>query len=94
MTPKEIDEKLASVKSNPDSKSHLIPDENACKKCDILSCHYVSPAGVYEWIETEQKLIVKYENCLECGACRIACDEQELMWKYPRSTYGITYKQG
>lgn len=94
MSIENIDEKLATVKTNPDTNSHLAPDENFCRRCSEKSCLYVCPANVYEWDEKEQKLIVRYENCLECGACRIACDKQCLKWRYPASNYGITYKQG
>ncbi len=94
MTPKEIDEKLSTVKSSPDSSSHLTPDVDSCRRCKEKSCLYVCPAEVYDWDEKEQILVVKYENCLECGACRIACDKQTLGWIYPKSGNGITYKQG
>ncbi|MBQ2644538.1 4Fe-4S dicluster domain-containing protein [bacterium] len=88
------DEKLATVKSSPDKESHLIPNVDDCRRCNTKNCLYVCPAGVYEWDNNEQKLIVKYENCLECGACRIACAKKSLIWKYPKSNFGITYKQG
>lgn len=92
MSTENIDEKLATIKTNPDNESHLAPDVDSCRRCEQKSCLYVCPASVYEWDSKEQQLIVKYENCLECGACRIACDKQTLVWKYP--TFGITYKQG
>lgn len=94
MSIENIDEKLSTIKTNPDEKSHLSPDDNCCRRCESKSCLYVCPANVYEWDSIEQKLIVRYENCLECGACRIACDKQTLVWKYPSSNFGITYKQG
>ncbi len=89
-----LDEKLSTVKTNPDTQSHLIPDEDSCIRCEEKSCIYVCPASVYKWNTEEKKLIVSYENCLECGACRIACDKQMLVWKYPNASFGITYKQG
>ena len=91
---KNTDEKLSTVKSNPQAESHLVPTAEDCKNCAEKACLYVCPAGVYEWNQTEQKLVVNHENCLECGACRIACTKQSLKWKYPDSGYGITYKQG
>lgn len=94
MIPKNIDDKLAKVKTKTDKNSHLLPDVKACKNCENKSCIYVCPAGVYEWSVQNQEIIVKFENCLECGACRIACDSQTLKWSYPKSQYGITYKKG
>ena len=92
MDTKDLEEKLSTVKTNPDVDSHLVPDVLACRKCFNKACLCVCPAGVYEWNEKEQHLVVKYENCLECGACRIACTTQSIFWKYPRSNFGITYK--
>lgn len=92
MIPKKIEEKLAKVKTNTNEKSHLAPDFESCKKCTGHGCMYVCPADVYSWDEENNTLLVKYENCLECGACKIACDMQTLKWKYPKSDYGITYK--
>ena len=91
---KNTDEKLTTVKSNPQSETHLVPVTEDCKSCEEKACLYVCPAGVYEWNQTEQKLVVNYENCLECGACRIACTKHSLKWEYPESGYGISYKKG
>ena len=37
---------------------------------------------------------VAFENCLECGACRIACDKKTLIWDYPKQGFGVTIKKG
>lgn len=89
-----IDEKLYTVKSVPDRDSHLHPDNGQCIHCDSKACTYVCPANVYEWDEEQQKLIVNFENCLECGACRIACERQSLKWEYPKGTKGVKFKFG
>ena len=88
------EEKLATVKSKPSLESHLIPTVKDCRNCGPKACLYVCPASVYEWNKEEQNLTVHYENCLECGACRIACSKHSLNWQYPKSDYGITYKLG
>ena len=89
-----IDDKLARVKTTPDITTHLEPDLKQCKKCKSKACLYICPANVYNWDKDKQELCVFYENCLECGACRIACERQTLMWKYPKGKYGITLKNG
>ncbi len=89
-----IEEKLYTVKSCMDSISHLKPDVESCKNCNSKVCTFVCPAEVYEWSEQEQKLIVNYENCLECGACRICCEKSSLDWQYPKGTKGVMFKQG
>ena len=88
----ELDNKLGTVKYTPDNTSHLRPNNDDCKKCKTKCCTYICPAGVYEWSDEQRKLIVNFENCLECGACRIACEKQSLEWEYPKGTKGVTFK--
>lgn len=92
MIPEDIEQKLSTVKTTMSKESHLEPDNDFCLKCTGKGCTFVCPAGVYSWDEEHCILNIKYENCLECGACRIACNMQTLKWKYPKSEYGITYK--
>ena len=79
--PEHIDDKLFTVKYKPDEKTHLEPTQEDCKKCKGKECTFVCPANVYSWDEEQNKLLVGFENCLECGACRIACGAQTLKWK-------------
>ena len=92
--PENIDDKLFTVKYKSDDISHLNPDQEGCQKCKDRACTYVCPANVYEWDEKQQKLLVGFENCLECGACKIACTDHKLDWKYPKSGCGVTFKYG
>ena len=89
-----LEQKLFTVKYCADVCSHLKPVPECCKVCVTKACTVVCPAGVYEWNEDEQKLIVNFENCLECGACRIACERKCMGWEYPKGTKGVTFKQG
>lgn len=89
-----IDKKLYTLKYSPDTKSHLKPDKEKCKTCKTRNCTYICPAKVYEWNDENQELIINYENCLECGACRIACEKKAIDWQYPKGTKGVTFKQG
>ena len=89
-----LDDLLAKVKYNPDKCSHLIPDNTLCQKCENRVCEYICPARVYEWDENKQKLQVAFENCLECGACRIACKYNSIDWRYPKAGKGVTFKNG
>jgi len=81
-----IDDKLFKVKYVPDEEPHLQPDEAQCRLCKSKACTYICPAN--------QKLIIGHENCLECGACRIACEKKCMEWHYPKGTKGVTFKQG
>ena len=89
-----IDKNLYTLKYAPDTDSHLHPKNEDCKMCEGRPCTFICPAEVYEWNEDKQELMVNFENCLECGACRIACDKQTLIWDYPKQSYGVTFKQG
>lgn len=89
-----IDNKLATVKYNSDNNSHLHPCQEDCQECESKCCVNVCPAKVYEWSEERNELIVNHENCLECGACKIACEKKSLGWEYPKGTKGVTFKQG
>lgn len=87
-----LEDKLYTVKYTPDTVSHLYPVQEQCRLCKSKICTVICPAGVYEWDGT--KLLVNFENCLECGACRISCKKCSLGWEYPKGTKGVTFKQG
>lgn len=87
-----LEDKLYTIKYNPDTVSHLIPNEDICKTCKEKPCTYICPANVYQW--DNDKMIVNHENCLECGACRIACEKKCLKWEYPKGTKGVIFKKG
>ena len=92
--PENVDDKLYTVKYKPDTHCHLCPDQSVCAKCTDRVCEFICPAKVYEWDEEQKKLMVGYENCLECGACRIACTNKSLDWKHPKGGKGVTFKCG
>ena len=89
-----LDNKLYTLKYSSDTNSHLFANQKLCKICDTRCCTYICPAGVYEWNEEKQELIIKHENCLECGACRIACPHSAIDWNYQKGTKGVTFRQG
>ena len=88
---KSIQDKLATIKYNCDNKTHLIVDFEKCKKCKDKVCTKICPAKVYE-VDEYNEMIVQYENCLECGACRIACPKGAITWNYPSSGCGVIFK--
>ncbi|AAT43970.1 ferredoxin family protein [Picrophilus oshimae] len=92
------EEKLYTLRYKKDDLPHLsIKDENSCLECEKeygtpQPCINVCPANVYTWID--KKIVVGYENCLECGACRVACPFNNIEWKYPRYGKGIALRYG
>ena len=89
-----IDDKLFKVKYVNNIKSHLTNDIKECKNCKEKCCTFICPANVWQFNEETQTMTINHENCLECGACRIACSKQCINWKYPQGNNGVTFKRG
>ena len=87
-----IEEKLALVKTKKDSVSHITVDQERCEACQNKVCLTICPAKTYE--EIEGKIVVAYENCLECGSCRFACTDGAIHWENPRGKFGVTFING
>lgn len=90
-----LEDKLYLVKFKPDEKSHLvIKDMKTCvEKCG-KDCTKFCPAGVYKWDEGNKYVIVNYEECFECGSCRISCPFGNIDWSYPRGGFGVQFRYG
>ena len=89
---KSIQDKLANLKYNSNTSAHLKVDLNKCEKCKEKTCTFICPANVYEYNEDIAEITVQYENCLECGACRISCPKDAISWEYPASGSGVIFK--
>jgi ferredoxin like protein len=87
-----LEEKLYLLKFNPDRETHLRPREEDCRRCPDRPCTHFCPAQVYRW--EEDKLAVSYENCLECGSCRVGCRFGSVDWRFPRGGFGVSYRFG
>ena len=77
----------------PADISHIVPAtrvDNETAQRLIASC----PAGLIS-LAAEGELKIDFRGCLECGTCRLLCDETTLQqWRYPASGFGITYRFG
>jgi ferredoxin like protein len=90
-----IEERLFTIRYKADDKSHLIINsQNVCETCESKECNFFCPSDVYLWHDTEKMTSVAFENCIECGTCRLACPFYNIEWVYPKGGYGITYKFG
>lgn len=90
-----LDELLGLDKYVLDERSHIEVDEEACMACQKRVCLVVCPAEVY--VEREGRILVRHENCLECGACSIACNAggpRWVDWRNPQGGFGIVYQFG
>lgn len=89
-----IEQKLYTVKYKTATTSHLIPNQQDCGRCENKACNYFCPADVYHWDPAQQRNLVAFENCFECGACRLGCTYQSIEWVYPQDGYGVTFRHG
>jgi ferredoxin like protein len=89
-------ERLGADAFDTDSTSHLkLSDPELCKHCALKPCIAVCPAEVYRW--EGEHLRISYENCLETGACRVACQQMgnhALVWAFPAAGRGVHYRFG
>jgi len=89
-----MEDRLYTVKYSDPGDSHLdvkVPD--VCMQCETYDCVRVCPANV--WRESEDGVPhIAYENCLECSSCRYACSHDNVVWTYPETGAGVTYKHG
>jgi ferredoxin like protein len=78
-----LEDKLFLDRFKPDEQAHI----------SIVSpCTIVCPAEVYHW--DGEKTVVSYENCIECGACRLICPYNNIACTMPRGGFGVQYKYG
>jgi len=78
-----------------EEQSHIVVDHELCRNCSAKPCLTVCPAHVYEWID--DRVAVRYENCLECGTCQLACDHGgngAITWSNPQGGFGILFRYG
>lgn len=71
------------------------PEAERCRTdCSTEQCTYVGPAACYK-AEGNGAVLLITDGCLECGSCRIICDEhRNVAWEYPRGGHGILFKFG
>ena len=90
-----LEEKLYANETRADRESHLeIADPKVCAQCSSRACTLICPARTYTWSDEGDHVIVNYENCLECGACRASCPHAVISWRYPMGGMGIVYRYG
>lgn len=87
-----VEKKLFTIRYRADRGSHIaLVDPARCREC-ARPCLLFCPAAVYQW--EDDHLRIAYENCLECGTCRIACPHGNIQWRYPTGGCGIAYRRG
>jgi len=91
-----LDARLGLDKYEIDEKnSHILIDQSRCQQCLLQPCLTVCPAAVYVTVDGD--IVARYENCLECGTCQVACDtggEGGITWNPPQGGFGILFRYG
>lgn len=92
-----IEEKLFQNRFRVDAeRPHIqIKNSDICAgQCTAKQCVVCCPAACYT-AEGDGRVVLITDGCLECGTCRVVCDEfNNVQWAYPRGGYGILYKFG
>jgi ferredoxin like protein len=91
-----LERKLAIDSYNVDpNRAHIrIIDHDTCLQCERQQCINCCPAACYA-PQPDGRVIFSYEGCVECGTCRIVCNEfDNIAWTYPRGGFGIQYRFG
>ena len=92
MKPQTIEDKLSVNKYDIDKEVHIRVREDICNECEKHPCLYACPADCFKL--KEGHITFSYEGCLECGSCKLICDEEAIDWILPRAGFGICYQYG
>lgn len=77
--------------ADPDGFSIRIIDRDVCLRCVRQQCINNCPAGCFR-PDDERRIDFSQSGCLECGACRVVCNEFEnIEWRYPHPGFGVQY---
>jgi ferredoxin like protein len=91
-----LEDKLYRTRYEVDqSFSHIRIKEEVCRQCEQRICLFICPAKVYTQPSDDSNLIsANYENCLECGTCRVACTNEGIEWSFPNGGMGVKFRFG
>ncbi|MGI6413154.1 MAG: ferredoxin family protein [Syntrophomonadaceae bacterium] len=88
-----IKAKLGLNVFKPDSKPHIRIKPGLEGDPRLLRALLVCPAGLYSK-NSEGKVELTIDGCLECGTCRLACGTEVLDWCYPAGGRGVQFRFG
>lgn len=91
-----VEEKLFQNRYRVDTdRPHIrMIDPAKCITCEGKACTICCPAGCWMIQEDGKRLDLVVDGCLECGTCRLVCDEDNVDWNYPRGGFGVLFKFG
>lgn len=83
---------VTTWKTDAHERAHITIDIGICGKCPHQLCIAGCPTECFKIYDG--KMTFQYEDCVECGACDVMCDQGSVKWTNPRGTYGVTYTRG
>jgi ferredoxin like protein len=89
---KTMEDKLGLDKFKAFEKTHLKIKQGADAHKVVEDVLFICPAKVYT-LNDKGEAIVSFENCLECGTCRVAAPD-DVEWEYPQGGFGVTFRYG
>lgn len=88
-----INDKLLMTRFVVDSGNpHIKIDTSLCSDCLEKPCLSICPVQCYQ--KEREQMLFSWENCVECGSCRIVCPAGAISWDYPRGGFGVCYRYG
>ena len=88
-----IEEKLLKTRFVVNSGTpHITVDTSLCPDCSDEPCLTVCPVQCYQ--KEKNRIVFSWENCVECGSCRIVCPTGAVTWNYPWGGFGVCYRYG
>ena len=84
-----IEEKIYITKFCPDTESHISTNQDVCITCKGKECTKFCPSNVFNWSLLNDELLITYENCLECGACKMGCPYEVIKYSHPKAGFGV-----
>ena len=88
----DLEEKLTKVRIRVDQAPHIKIDKLRCEICRNQPCLYICP--VKNYVLDQGEIIFSWQGCMECGACRVACENGAVDWSFPRGGFGVCLRYG
>jgi ferredoxin like protein len=88
--------KLLEFRHDENNPHITVTDPEYCRKCDAGVCLTICPSGVFKWNYQNEAapVLIYYKQCIECGACRLACPYNNIQFQFPSGGYGVTFRDG
>jgi ferredoxin like protein len=93
----QLQDKIALIDFTPDDNTQHIAIENqeCCTSCKEKHCLTICPTSVFKWdCLHDSPIIVYYKQCVECGACRLVCQFDNILFNYPPGGKGVMFREG